>query len=119
MEASVFNCTMLSRRQMGRRVSRSVNRLGAKFPAGGPASTGSTAEYSFIVAVRKLPGVKHATYGAKVTCRNMGTLADHLSDGARVSRARPIRVSDGGGACVVVGVRESRAHGEGRQGTEE
>jgi hypothetical protein len=102
----------------GAESSRSANWLGTKFPAGGPDSTGSTADYSFLVAVQELPGVKRATYRTKVTCRNMGTLADRSSDGTRVRRARPIGSDRGDGACVVVRTRESRVHGEGRQGTD-
>jgi len=84
----------------GAESSCSVNRLGAKFPASEPDSTGSTADHSFFAAVQELPGVKRATYRTTVTCRNMGTLADGSSDGTRARRARPIQSDRGDGACV-------------------
>jgi len=47
----------------------------------------------------------------------MGTLNDRSGSDPSYPR-RPATAVSGGGACVVVGARESRAHGEGRQGTD-
>src|SRR3954464_15962505 len=47
----------------------------------------------------------------------MGTLDDRSGSDPSYPR-RPATVGSGGGACVVVGARESRVQGKGRQGTD-
>jgi len=47
----------------------------------------------------------------------MGTLNDRSGSDPSYPR-RPATVGSGGGACVVVGARESRVQGKGRQGTD-
>ncbi len=64
------------------------------------------------------PGVKYATYEMKVESWNMGTRINRLATEPGYPR-RLGKVDHEGGACVVVGARESRVHSEGRQGTGE
>ena len=47
----------------------------------------------------------------------MGTLNDRSGSDPSYPR-RPATVGSGGGACVVVGARESRVQGKGMQGTD-
>ena len=62
------------------------------------------------------PGVEYATYEMKVESWNMGTRINRPATEPGYPR-RLGKVDHEGGACVVVGARESRVHSEGRQGT--
>ena len=63
-----------------------------------------------------LPGEKSATYSIKGSTTEHGNPDPSAGRANPGKRPSPAKSRTGGGASVVVGARESRAQGEGRQG---
>jgi hypothetical protein len=107
----------LTQSLMGLRANCDPNRPGFMFWAGGLEDE-FDGGISSSAAIPHRQGQSTPPTEHKVNRRNMGTLTDRSGLGTRAHHARLAQVSTGDGACVVVRARESRVHGEGRQGTD-